>query len=184
MTIDKLRREAVPAVNSSENDTWGDVIGNKNDFVGVPYAPGDNSLAAHLSTAYYHVHGKAFVYPNHADDVTLTAGAGTWDLTGTITEVIPADTLTDSAFDLHFIDIADISADAIIQIDIYAGAPGSEELIGATRAVRTGGAVRNAPQRIQVPQQPSGTRIACRLSSSVAGATTCDVSFEGHYYTL
>lgn len=37
-------------------------------------------------------------------------------------------------------------------------------------------------KRIQIPQQPSGTRISCRVSDSTAGTITVGISFEGHYY--
>jgi len=156
--------------------------GNKGDHVDVPYVPGDNTILGHLNTAYYHIHGKPFVYPDHADDVALTAGSGAWDLTGAIIEVVPADTLTDSAFDIHWINISEISANSTIQIDIYAGASGSEVLISSIRAVRNAVQSQEGAHRVQIPQQPPGTRISCRLSDSTSGAVTCAVSFEGHYY--
>jgi hypothetical protein len=156
--------------------------GNKDDYVSVPYSAGDNSILAHLNTGYYHIHGTPFVYPNHADDVTLTAGSGAWDLTGSITEVIPAATLTTSAFDLHWINISSISANGVIQIDVYSGGAGSEVLISSVRASRNTVQSQEGAHRMQIPQQPSGTRISCRLSDSTAGSLTCNISFEGHYY--
>ena len=112
-------------------------VGELTDFVGVPYQVGLNSILAHLNTSYYHVHGKSFVYPDLADDVLLTSGAGAWNTGGAITEVIPENTLNLSAFDLHWINISSISDNATIQIDIYAGNVGEEEKIGSTRASRT-----------------------------------------------
>lgn len=173
---------AVPPTNSTGNNTIGEVVGSKEDFVGVPYNFSDNSLAAHLNTSYYHVHGQSFVYPSLANDVTLTSGAGAWDDSGAKTEVIPANALSTSAFDLHWINISDIDGTTEIQIDIYAGGAGSEVLIGGTRASRTTNQARNGPSRIQIPQQPANTRISCRLSSEEVDVTTCKVSFEGHYY--
>ena len=156
--------------------------GNKDDYVDVPYSYGDNSILAHLNTAYYHIHGTPFVYPNHAGDVLLTAGALAWNLTGSTTEVVPEATLNLSSFDLHWINISSISANGTIQIDIYAGAPGSEILIGSARATRNTVQSQEGAHRMQIPRQPPGTRISCRLSDSTAGALTCLVSFEGHYY--
>jgi len=165
------------------NSSWRDPnVGVKDQWVSVPYVLGQNTVFAHLNTAYYHVHGTPFVYPDLADAVTLTSASPAWDDSGSIIEVIPADTLTVSDFDLHFINISDISGDAQIQIDIFKGLSGEEVKISSTRAVRTGGAVRNAPQRIQIPQQVSGERISCRLSDSSSSSKSCDVSFEGHYY--
>lgn len=157
-------------------------IGGLNDFVGVPYELGENSLLAFAVTGYYHVHGQAFVYPDHADDVLLTAGTGVWDLTGNITEIIPVDTIEDYAFDLHFIEVSNISGIGTVQIDIFKGASGSEVQIGATRANRSTNQTRNGPSRIQIPQQEAGERISCRLSDSTGGSLSCYVSFSGHYY--
>jgi hypothetical protein len=158
------------------------VAGALTDFVVVPYDFGTNSILAHLNTAYYHIHGQSFVYPNHADDVLITAGAPAWGVAGSIIEVIPANTLSVSAFDLHWLNISNISEIATIQIDIYKGGSGSEVLIGSTRASRSTNQTRNGPNRIQIPQQVKNERISCRLSSSTTNATTCLVSFEGHYY--
>lgn len=162
-----------------------DKIGDLNDFIVVPYAFGalTNTILAHLNTTYYHVHGTPFVYPNHADDVQLIAAAPAWDITGAKIEVIPASTLSSINFDLHWINVSAISENATIQIDIYKGAAGSEVWIGGTRASRTTNQARNGPSRIQIPQQVADERISCLLSSSTTNATTCLVSFEGHYYS-
>ena len=157
-------------------------IGDKTDYINVPYSFGISSILAHLNTAYYHIHGQSFVYPNHANNVALLAGAGAWNLTGAIIEVIPANALNISSFDLHWINISAISENAEIQIDVYSGEVGSEVLVGAIRAHRNAVQSTEGSKRIQIPQQLVNTRISCRLSSSVAGATTCAVSFEGHYY--
>ncbi len=156
--------------------------GNLNDLVGIPFVDGTNSILAHLNTNYYHFHAQSFVYPNHADNVVLTSAAGAWNLGGSIVEVIPENALNISNFDLHWINISDISATSQIQIDIYRGNVGEEVLIGSTRSIRTAVQSRNAPQRIQIPQTLVNTRISCRLSDSTTGTVTCNVSFEGHFY--
>jgi len=162
--------------------TRGDSIGGLTDLISVPYVFGLNSILAHLNTSYYHVHGEAFVYPDHADSVVLTSGAGAWNLGGSIVEVIPAGTITPHSFDLHWINISAISATSEIQVDIFAGGVGSEVRIGATRSQRNTNQSRENANRIQIPQQPAGTRISCRLSDSTGGTITTAVSFEGHLY--
>lgn len=157
-------------------------IGTKNDYVHIPYQPGTNSVLAHLNTNYYHTHAEGFVYPNHADAVLLTAGAGAWDLTGNITEVIPENALNLHGFDLHWINISDISGNGEIQVDLYAGTVGNEILICSIKAYRTAVQSQEGPKRIQIPQQVKGARISARLSDSTGGALTCRVSLEGHYY--
>jgi hypothetical protein len=160
----------------------GRVLGGLLDFVSVPYVFGKNSIMAHLNTGYYHIHGQSFVYPNHADDVLLTAGAPAWDLTGSKTEVIPANTLSVSVFDLHWINVSGISEVSEVQIDIFKGTAGNEVKIGSVRASRTTSQSRNGPAPVQIPQQVANERISCRLASSTVNATTCKVNFSGHYY--
>lgn len=164
------------------NGTYINNIGSKTGFVNVPYVYGSNSILDHLNTAYFHVHGTPFVYPDHADAIVLTAGSGAWDVTGTIVEIIPADAITPHAFDLHWANIAAISGNGEIQIDIFKGAGGSEVRISATRSQRNTNLSRENANRIQIPQQVTGERISCRLSDSTGGALTCSISFEGHLY--
>lgn len=169
------------------NTIGDDPLGRKNqgelgDFIAVPYTVGINSILAHLNTSYYHVHGQAFVYPDHADSVVLTSGSGAWGVTGNIIEVIPTNALSVAAFDLHWINISAISAVAELQIDIFKGAIGSEVRIGATRSQRNTNQSRENANKIQIPQQVVNERISCRLSDSTSGTITTAVSFEGHYY--
>lgn len=163
-----------------------DEIGDLTGFVDVPYSFGNNAILDHLNTSYYHVHGQSFCYPTTADDVTLTAGGGAWGTGGAITEVIPANTLDVSAFDLHWVNISNQDDNAYYYIEIYAGPGGSETLIGSTRSWADstffGGQIATGTKRIQIPQQPKNTRISCKLYSGDAGASTLNVSFEGHYY--
>ena len=167
---------------SGINNGQAPYIGLLTDYIGVPYSFGVNSILAHLNTGYYHIHGQSFVYPNHSSNIQLTAAAPSWDTSGAITEIIPAGTLTVSAFDLHWMNISAISENCELQIDIYSGGAGSEVLIGSTRAHRNAVQSQEGAKRIQIPQQPPGTRISCKLSSSTTNATTCAISYEGHYY--
>lgn len=157
------------------------IEGFLSDYVSVPYSFGTNSIMAQLNTMYYHVHGEAFLYPSLADSVTLTADGSSWTL-GSIVEIIPADTITGSAFDLHFISVTNITSDGEYDIMLYSGAVGEEVMIpGGASVRRTGGAVRNAYVPIMVPQQPSGTRISAAVASS-AGGGSLDIKFQGHKY--
>jgi hypothetical protein len=161
------------------------LIGNsQSDTVAVPHVFGLDTIMGHLNTAYYHVHGRAFVWPDAADAIELTAGAGAWNATGAKTEVVPAGAtgLNVADFDLHWINIADLSNNGEYQVNIYSGAALAEVLIGSARTQRNAIFTREGPQAIQIPQQPKGTRISCQLLDSTAGALTCKVSFSGHYY--
>jgi len=171
----------VPSANSTDNNQMRDVIGNKTDFVGVPYNFGDNSISALLLTGYYHVHGASFVYPDKAVPVTLTSAAGSWSEDGSITEVIPANTIT-KALDLHWCSISEISATLDGVIDIYAGGVGEETKIGAVDVVRTSTFSRENPVPVQIPQQPANTRISCKFTDSTTSSRTVRVKFYGHVY--
>ena len=156
--------------------------GSPTGCVAVPYNFGGNTVMDHLNTSYYHVHGQSFVYPAGADNVTLTAGSGAWDDSGAKTEVIPAGTLTTANFDLHWLDLSNISGTGTVEVRIFKGTEGNEVQIGAVRANRSTNQARNGPAPVQIPQQASGERISCQLLDSTAGALTCQVSFAGHYY--
>lgn len=163
-----------------------DPTGRKNqgvpdDIVGVPFVFGSNTILAHLNTVYYHMHGQSFSYPKLADSVNIVAGSGVWDNTGAITEVIPAATLV-ADFDLHWINIYNISANGEGLIQVYSGGIGLEVEIGSVKFNRNAVQSQEGPKRIQTPQIVAGARISCRLSDNTAGQLNCNVSFEGHYY--
>ena len=67
----------------SIGENKGKVIGDFGDFVKVPYVPSTESIMAHLTTGYFHVHGASFVLPKYANPVTLTSAAAAWATTGT-----------------------------------------------------------------------------------------------------
>lgn len=160
----------------------GNNIGRKSDLITVPFTAGSESSIAYLQTAYYHMHGTPFTYPDYSNPILLTAGAGAWDRTGTIVEIIPAGAIL-ADFDLHWMDVSNISGNGTIKVDIFSGLLGNEVLIGGTKVFRTSNFTQEGQKRIQVAQQPANTRISCRISDSTAGQLTCNiVSFDGHLY--
>jgi hypothetical protein len=197
-------QEAVPTADSAANVYSRDVVGNKSDttagtsliarikqvaaligqltdYISVPFAPNVSTVIAYLQTGYYHVHGAAFIRPDKADPVLLTANAGAWDTGGAITEVIGAGAIT-KAFDLHWASIWDISANLYGVIDIYAGPALGETLIGSVDVGRTANFSRESAMPVQIPQQPANTRISCKFTSSTVNADTCRIKFYGHVY--
>lgn len=163
-----------------------DKIGELNSIINVPYSFGINPIIAHLNTNYYHIHGKPFIHPNKADPVTLQSASGAWATTGTITTIASETALTLSSFDIHWINISDISGNAHFVIDLYAyypTDPSTPVLIGSTRGWRSSNFISEGAKRIQIPQMPAGTKISGKLSDSTSGQITVAVSLEGHYYT-
>ena len=159
------------------------ILGFFNDLVHVPYNPdSENSLMAYTRTGYYHVHGASFIYPDKANPVTLTSNAASWNATGTIVEIIPADTITKN-FDLHWCNVSDISADLYGVVDLFAGASGQEVKIGSIEVTRTSNFSQEGNKPIQIPQQAANTRISARFSDSTSSARTCKIKLYGHVYS-
>lgn len=170
----------VAPVDSTENETMNDVIGNKDDR--TLSAPGTDSLyglAGYMG--YYHVHSPAHAYPVLADPVQVAASANAWTDYGSWVELIPASTITD-AFDIHWVHTGEISATGNYVLQLGAGASGSESVIGEIAFSRDSNQVQTASQPIQIAPQLANTRIAVRLSSGNAAANTVDVKVYYHVY--
>lgn len=157
-------------------------IGNLDDYVDVPFAPNTETVLAYLQTLYYHAHGASFIYPDKANPVVLTSSATEWSETGTIVEIIPANTFVRS-FDLHWCSISDISADLYGIIDFFKGGVGQEIRIGSVDLSRTLAFSREIAVPLQVPQQVANTRISARFSDSTASSRTVGVKLYGHVYS-
>ena len=78
-----------------------------------------------------HVHSAQMVYPSLAGGTTVTSSAVAWTLGG-FQEIIPVNTITDF-YDIHWITVEGISADAIFEIVLYKGLGGAEIEIGRGR---------------------------------------------------
>lgn len=157
-------------------------VGKQADFVSVPYSFGNNTLYGYAATGYYHIHGASFIYPDKAAPVTLTSAVASWGETGSLIEIIPADTII-KAFDLHWCSISAISASLDGVIDIFAGGISEEVKIGSVDVVRTSIFSRENPVPVQIPQQAANTRISCRFTDSTTSARTVKVKFYGHVYS-
>jgi len=157
------------------------IVGDLNDFVGVPYAAGVNPLMAYIITGYYHVHGAAFLYPRLASPVALASAAGAWNQGGSIVEIIPANTIT-KAFDLHWLTVTALSATLEGVVILYQGAPGAEVEMCAIDVTRTSNFIQEGPTPIQVPQIPANARISAKFIDSTSGAQSCAVKLRGHTY--
>jgi hypothetical protein len=157
-------------------------IGSQSDYVQVPFVPSTNTALAYLQTGYYHVHGASFIYPDKADPVTVQSSVASWSVTGTIVEIIPANTIT-KAFDLHWASVSDISNTLYGIIDVFSGAGGAEIKIGSVDVSRTSNFAQEGQKPIQIPQQSANTRISCRFSDSTSSAQTIKIKLYGHVYS-
>lgn len=157
-------------------------VGVESDYVHVPFVPNSSSALAYLQTGYYHIHGASFIYPDKADPVTLQSSAASWSITGTIVEVIPANTFI-RAFDLHRASVSDISNTLYGIIDIFSGGVGAEVKIGSVDVSRTSNFAQEGQKPVQIPQQPANTRISCRFSDSTTSSQTLKIKLYGHAYS-
>lgn len=157
------------------------ILGFFGDIIHVPYVHGVNTIMGFLQTGYYHIHGAGSVYPLYADAVVLTSAAGAWNTTGNIVEVIPANAIVKD-FDIHFITVYNISANAQLVIDLFSGAPGQEILIRPVDINRGDNFSAEIPRPIMIKQQPKNTRISARLTDSTASAKTCGIKLDYHVY--
>jgi hypothetical protein len=168
-------RLIVPSVNSALNDYMQHVIGNKLDD------ESGNSLYSKNYLEETHIHNNIFLFPELADCIELTKASGIWADFPTPTEIIPANAVT-APFDLHFMNISEISADGQYVIALYKGAPGSEERIGIFGAARTAVLSQEGSRNIITPVIPANTRISAALSSENSAQNTLCLKLEGHPY--
>ena len=162
----------VPAVDSSDNETVADVVGNKDDN----YT--NKSLSSRLHTLSEHAHSESKVYPTLANGVTVTSAAGAWTL-GTLVEVVPASTIADY-FDIHAVDIEAISANDVFELVFYQGAGDTE--IGRIRFVKDAAQSATLNTSIQTPLVPANARIRAAVACAAGGAKTVDVTIRYHTY--
>ena len=165
----------VPSVNSINNVHMRDVIGNKTD------SHSGGSISSKLNLINEHLHGTVFLYPELAGYITLTKAAGAWAAFPLPTEIIPENTIAFD-FDLHFLDISNISANGEYAISLYTGASGAETRIGCYGAARTAAQSQEGSRPILTRLISANTRISASISSSNAAADTLIIKVEGHTY--
>lgn len=160
------------------NTSASHVIGNLDDNSDVSLS-NNPTIMNYQKALYYHIHAPAKVYPTLADAKIITASATGWTL-GTIVEIIPADTITEY-FDIHWVDISDLSDVDQYELVLYSGAAESEEEIGRVVLAKTSNFAQGGAVPIQVPVQSPNTRISAALASK-AGSSTVDVKLYYHEY--
>ena len=168
----------IAAPDSVSNNTYRDVIGNKKD--NTLSGPANDSLygiAAFM--AYYHVHNPSLIYPRDASPITVTSGAGAWNQ-GSKVEIIN-NTVKTEAFDVHFINLATISAVDDYVLKLYQGEAGSEVFWGECSFSRDTNQMRAAFVPIQGPPMGENTRVSASLLSGT-GSDSADVKIYTHEY--
>lgn len=174
MTIESPPK--VPSINSSDNSSPTDVIGNKNDT-----HEGD-SIYAHCHTIEEHFHKASKVYPTLANGVTVSTDGGVWTL-GAFVEIVPLNTITDD-FDIHYVSIENINANGVFELVLYSnadGIPGNEVEIGRVRFTRNAiqSATLNVPMQTRIID--ANSQIKAKLASD-SGGDNAVISLFYHIY--
>ncbi len=167
--------QEVPPIDSPENILVRDVVGNKDDEHGTM------SVAGQVHELVEHTHEAAKCIPSGAAGVVVTAGdSEAWDL-GSFA-VMSATNAIDEDFDIHFVVVEVMSANATYEIVLYAGADGSEVEIGRVRVVRVTNQVRSSHLAIQTPIIAANTQIKAKVMSSTGALDAVTLTLFYHIY--
>ena len=178
---------AVPTANSVTNVSVRDVVGNKTDDETNALAGSGVSLMGRAYVQEKHVHTGAKVYP------TVGAGGAGWvpgalfstnavaGTFGAYADLMPAGTAL-LPFDIHWLNIESLGANADYEMVIAEGAPAAEVEIGRVRFTRI--AVLEAANGVPftMPIKTAATRIRAKVASSNVGAVDIRVSIFYHEY--
>jgi len=138
------------------------------------------NLPAAPNWAHYaavHIHHEQLIAPWGAVPVTLTAGA-MWVL-GVFSADILADAWGTQVFDLHWVWLSNASANATMDIIIYAGA--ADEICAYTTMTRTGVQTNSFQGACQSMKMVAGSRIRAKMMSENAGQAV-DIKLGYHTY--
>lgn len=164
--------QSPPSQDSADNASFKDVIGNKTD------TDAGDSLYSLIHILGDHVHSPSKVYPTLATGVVVTCGTPAWTL-GNFATIIPASTIT-SKFDIHYISVEALSANAVYEIVFYYGATDIEA--GRVRVTKNA----NQDSTLNVPMQtiiiPANSQIRAKVASDSGNADTITLSTKYHTY--
>jgi len=171
----------VREINNTDNDIIADIIGNKDDWAIID--PRYASLIAYAKASYFHAHGDTIKFPLvSSGELFKTITSSATALThGAKVELIPANAVA-VAFDIHWIEITAMSAQAEYEITVWAGASEAEQALTSVVVASSANFSREGSKAIMIPQQPANTRISVSIAKSSAGTGTMRVALEGHTY--
>ena len=165
----------VPATDTADNVTSGDVIGSKLDRT----YNGGNSIYAMLNTASDHIHNRSRVWPSLANGITLVSGNGAWTLGAAFVEVMPAGTAA-GPFDVHFVNVEDMDTVGVYELVLYHGAADDEycRIRFSSSAVKDNGDGLPTLSGVIAPTE----RIRAKVAHSAGGLAECVLSLGYHVY--
>ena len=174
MTLYKLSdsKLRVPLANSSDNNTTADVVGNKNDIVTTETIYGTTHQLRE------HVHGACLCYPTLFNGIYIVSNVAAWTI-GDATTILSASTVG-SIYDIHFVNIETISANAQYELILYYGAGATE--CGRVRFARLNNNESANGVPIMTPLIPANSALTAKLACSTGGSS-CNISIFYHTYS-
>ena len=145
----------------------------------MAHGPSKPTASDNVKTSEEHQHTEQLVYPTLADPITVTAHANDWVL-GTITEIVPASTITEH-FDIHEVSIETVSVkDKTFELVLYYGATDIECGRSRFSSATNKGGVPNGS--FMTPIIPANSRIRAQLAVQDGGGQSCTISIRYHVY--
>jgi len=126
----------------------------------------------------HHIHSAQRVRPSGAAPITLTSGAGAWNLGAFSADIIPAGAEA-LPFDLHWVDISNPDTNADYEVVFYYGPTDIE----AARVAFSRNQVqfRSFQIHLQSEMLPAGSRVRAKMMDSIGGST-CGAKVFLHLY--
>jgi hypothetical protein len=159
-----------PTTNNADNFYISDVIGQKGDD------HNGETLFGLLSEIEDHIHNAAFVYPSLNAAVTITGGAGAWQL-GNYAEVIPANTINQN-FDIHYINIKTAPTNDSYQLELYS----ETEVIAQIHFEKSATSSPVLAHPILTPMLDPNEQIRARVATAGGGGDAPTISVTYHKY--
>ena len=126
-----------------------------------------------------HIHSAQKVYPSLSDGVALATAADDWAL-GTITEIVPVDTIANE-FDIHELLVEDVNTqDKTYELVLYYGADDIECCKWRFASTSNKGGI--PAQFGMTVLIPANSRIRGQLAIEDGGSKTAKVSLRYHEY--
>jgi hypothetical protein len=162
----------VPAVDSADNEDWGDVIGGKQD------THNGNSLYSRVDELYDAFQLERKVYPTLAAGATVVSANADWAY-GAYATVVPINTIA-ADFHITAVSIESCDKNAVFQLELYKGA--ADDIITAVRFAVAGGFFGNQVYILGSEEVAANSQIRARLASSDGLANQATITISVVYW--
>ena len=163
---------AIPAVDSANNNTLADVIGNKNDTY-----LGDSLYALMVKDAAL-VTARRQVYPTLAAGAAIVSANANWAY-GNYAVIVPAGIIT-GGYHVLAISIESCNRNAVFELQLYQGA--ADDVVTTVRFAVVGGFFGNQVYVIGSAEIVAGAQIRARLASSNGLAEIATITLSLVYW--